>query len=415
MINPCEGYKARVTATDENNGIKISVNKPTTVLIKSNKDTITTFALSADTVVQVEPNHYYVRLQRAEEGYTRCVRTGYVYLDPCGDYEVSAKLNETQDSIAISVNKPTNLLVRTSSDTVYTLSITEDTKLAVSPNRYEIQFQRSEEEYKNCKKYSRVSVDACSDYKVSLDLNEEEDQVTFTVSHNSNVVLSTFRDDGRSIDVTDETTVDIEPGLYFVQYKRLADDGTVTCTKFGRIYIDPCKDYEAEGVLNEKGDSLTITVNKRSRITIMDRRFSMKNFEIESDTTIEVTDKRFTVFAQELKEDDKIGCGRYIRVKNPNARGRSRIINSQKQPITTAVYPNPASDQAFVNLSEYAGKEVSLSIIDNVGSLVHQIKQLQPTTEPQALPVHLLETGIYYLTIHSDGELPVTKKLIINK
>lgn len=80
--------------------------------------------------------------------------------------------------------------------------------------------------------------------------------------------------------------------------------------------------------------------------------------------------------------------------------------------LTVEVYPNPASGEAWIDLGSIAQQDVSISVYNNLGQLVHQVPE--STIEGNLIQLNLQdwENGVYYLRVHHDGQEVATKKLI---
>jgi hypothetical protein len=80
--------------------------------------------------------------------------------------------------------------------------------------------------------------------------------------------------------------------------------------------------------------------------------------------------------------------------------------------LAFTIYPNPAEDQITIELSEYGGKEVAISIINEVGMSIYQKQGV--STSSHAVDVSNYSQGMYIVTI-AHGEGFSRKKLIIRR
>lgn len=72
------------------------------------------------------------------------------------------------------------------------------------------------------------------------------------------------------------------------------------------------------------------------------------------------------------------------------------------------VYPNPVSNQLFINTAEFGSKPITIEVYDNAGRLV--VKQTQQINKPQILlDCTELNNGLYWLKIQSDNQVGYNK------
>ncbi|MEQ9423459.1 MAG: T9SS type A sorting domain-containing protein [Cyclobacteriaceae bacterium] len=78
------------------------------------------------------------------------------------------------------------------------------------------------------------------------------------------------------------------------------------------------------------------------------------------------------------------------------------------------VYPNPATSIAIINYNLRAESDAKIVLHDLVGSTTTDFKL---NTSEQSLKIDLqnMKEGVYFYTLHVDGENKVTKKLIVKK
>jgi hypothetical protein len=78
------------------------------------------------------------------------------------------------------------------------------------------------------------------------------------------------------------------------------------------------------------------------------------------------------------------------------------------------VYPNPAEDQVFIDLSRYNGEDILLELYNNLGSLVYSAR-VQAGTRIHELSVDALPDGMYLLRASSGQQILGNRKVIISK
>lgn len=79
------------------------------------------------------------------------------------------------------------------------------------------------------------------------------------------------------------------------------------------------------------------------------------------------------------------------------------------------IYPNPASSVAILNYSiTDPDKEVKIVLHDLLGS-INKDYPLNPYEKSLKIDLQDMKEGVYFYTLKTDGETPVTKKLIVKK
>jgi GEVED domain/Secretion system C-terminal sorting domain len=83
--------------------------------------------------------------------------------------------------------------------------------------------------------------------------------------------------------------------------------------------------------------------------------------------------------------------------------------------LGVAIYPNPATDKAIIDLKNFVDKHVTLAISDLAGKvlLTQTIEKVDVTA--YLLPIQTLQAGTYFVTVQAIGERSVTSQLQIVK
>ena len=79
------------------------------------------------------------------------------------------------------------------------------------------------------------------------------------------------------------------------------------------------------------------------------------------------------------------------------------------------IFPNPADEFINVDLRQYEGKTVALSVYNSVGLLVQKQTIEKVSTAPQQIDVQGFSTGSYLLRVQSEGKREVTRLFHIAK
>lgn len=83
-------------------------------------------------------------------------------------------------------------------------------------------------------------------------------------------------------------------------------------------------------------------------------------------------------------------------------------------PQRLAIFPNPAANETWIDLKDFAGKTVELTLVNQMGKPVQTIQIENTPTTPVRLDLKNLENGFYAVNILSEG-VKKTAKLIVNK
>ena len=79
------------------------------------------------------------------------------------------------------------------------------------------------------------------------------------------------------------------------------------------------------------------------------------------------------------------------------------------------IYPNPADNEAWVNLTSFEGQAVTLIVTDILGKILHQTVIPEASSEPQRLDTALLTNGLYFIKVQTTKNRMMVHKLQITK
>lgn len=82
---------------------------------------------------------------------------------------------------------------------------------------------------------------------------------------------------------------------------------------------------------------------------------------------------------------------------------------------SVSIFPNPATDEAFVHLKEFAGLSASIIIYDQLGQAVQSMDVATLTEAPVHFLTPDLQAGIYHVAIQIDNKKVISKKLVVQK
>ncbi len=84
------------------------------------------------------------------------------------------------------------------------------------------------------------------------------------------------------------------------------------------------------------------------------------------------------------------------------------------QEFKCIVYPNPASDMAYIRLNQPVQHDLTLSVYDVSGRLI-DTKRIEPNTEDISLETYTYEKGIFFIRISDYKKINQILKLIVNR
>ena len=79
------------------------------------------------------------------------------------------------------------------------------------------------------------------------------------------------------------------------------------------------------------------------------------------------------------------------------------------------VYPNPAIDEAWIDLKSFEGRQVTLVLSDMAGKPVQQQVIQTATSAPYRLDIAHLPTGLYLIKIQAQGRRVLMRKIQVTK
>ena len=83
--------------------------------------------------------------------------------------------------------------------------------------------------------------------------------------------------------------------------------------------------------------------------------------------------------------------------------------------VDFTVFPNPAADEAYIDLKKYEGRVVNILLSDVAGHIVHNRIIEKAPSAPLRLDLTPFENGTYFIAIKSNNKRDVVRKLQILK
>ena len=82
---------------------------------------------------------------------------------------------------------------------------------------------------------------------------------------------------------------------------------------------------------------------------------------------------------------------------------------------TMLLYPNPAQHSLQVNLDAFSNQQVQVAIFDTAGKLIFQQSTHSQETNDLSIDIRHWHSGLYTVTIKSENNTPISKKVVITK
>jgi hypothetical protein len=103
-------------------------------------------------------------------------------------------------------------------------------------------------------------------------------------------------------------------------------------------------------------------------------------------------------------------------IANDGSTQVSELVNIRyAKPEGYSVFPNPATDNFTIDLTDAVGKSVDIAIMTAFGKVVKEIKMDEVNAKSYQMELDNVEAGQYFINIKVAGKRSVTKKLMIVK
>jgi len=95
--------------------------------------------------------------------------------------------------------------------------------------------------------------------------------------------------------------------------------------------------------------------------------------------------------------------------------GDAVFVKNNLDLIGSTLYPNPATNTAYLTLPDYIGQQGEVLLVNNLGQRILNQRLNKITEKPIELDIQRLEVGIYQLQTIIDGQHIVNHKLVIKR
>jgi peptidoglycan/xylan/chitin deacetylase (PgdA/CDA1 family) len=103
-------------------------------------------------------------------------------------------------------------------------------------------------------------------------------------------------------------------------------------------------------------------------------------------------------------------------IANDGSTQLSELVNIRYAKLDGySIFPNPATDEFTIDLTDAIGKNVDIAIVTTFGKVVKEVKMDEVTSKSYLMSLDDVESGQYFINIKVAGKRSVTKKLMIVK
>ena len=151
------------------------------------------------------------------------------------------------------------------------------------------------------------------------------------------------------------------------------------------------------------------TIEKRNEVT-----GTFEKLEIRNNAQLKNALQYHTFYDKDASEGEN-----FYRVKLTYLNGE--VVYSAIKGVTNkkindfTVYPNPAIDEAWIDLKSFEGRQVTLVLSDMAGKPVQQQVIQTATSAPYRLDIAHLPTGLYLIKVQAQGKRELMRKIQITK
>jgi peptidoglycan/xylan/chitin deacetylase (PgdA/CDA1 family) len=103
-------------------------------------------------------------------------------------------------------------------------------------------------------------------------------------------------------------------------------------------------------------------------------------------------------------------------IANDGSTQLSELVNIRYAKLDGyGIFPNPATDEFTIDLTDAIGKNVDIAIVTTFGKVVKEVKMDEVTSKSYLMSLDDVDSGQYFINIKVAGKRSVTKKLMIVK
>ncbi len=172
------------------------------------------------------------------------------------------------------------------------------------------------------------------------------------------------------------------------------------------------------------GDLRAVVFDNKIRIDWVRQSSNIASFDIEKSVDGNHFD-RIAIVPTAINnyhvayDDSPTEGGSFYRLKMHLMNGEMRLTAPEKvhyeKLVDFTVFPNPAADEAYIDLKKYEGRAVNILLSDVAGQIISSRIIEKATSAPLRLDLTPFKNGTYFIVIKSNNKRDVLRKLQILK
>jgi hypothetical protein len=173
---------------------------------------------------------------------------------------------------------------------------------------------------------------------------------------------------------------------------------------------------EGRGVLNRIQLDWVENTAEKGDIFLVQK---IQNGQFETIATVmaaEGLNNRYYIAYDEKPDINEVNIYRITLLQSNGKRKESTeiVVYTSQMPDFTP-FPNPATDEVWIDLKAFEGRNLDVILSDIAGKVIHTEKVEKAAAAPHRLDVSNIESGAYFITIQTSGKRTVVRKVSIMK
>ena len=175
-----------------------------------------------------------------------------------------------------------------------------------------------------------------------------------------------------------------------------------------------------------------LIVQSHLKLNILDNKIRLewikmsdkiKHFDVEKSVngidftfmhTINVypTENYYYTYDENIIEGDNFYRIKTNLVNNTSIYSNIEHIN-YKELSNFSLFPNPATEEVFINVKEFENKEINITLLNSIGAIIKKETINKVNTQIYRIDLTNLQSGIYFINIESKGKRTVVRKISV--
>jgi hypothetical protein len=226
-----------------------------------------------------------------------------------------------------------------------------------------------------------------------------------------------------------ETIPGLGQGTYYVKVSFYTSSWQYICDK--AVYIvcggsnlvsdEEQDDFFFTAVKDNRDVRLAWTTNTEFKNDMFVVERSSNGVDFEAINQVVSDNDEWNTFFNYTEADQEPQVGsNYYRIKKMHKDGTVkysiiRDLTFDLDPSELILYPNPASNEVFLNIRRFAGQEGSIKVVNALGQTMTVRNFAELPSERIPFSLDGFASGLYTVTLHLENGKTISKKLIVNK